>query len=173
MRTLIILFSISAIFISIGCSKQTVDSQDFLQGSVVEIKFTGPISNGSQLSIDDMRFYFRSNDTTQNSGSNKDPLLPIILEDEPFSVSLIASTIYKKINGIWREENIATNMMPYHFAIAFNNLKAARNLHDIYELEGNVTSSILTSAVRIKNKKGEKMKVSASKDMAVQIKIIE
>lgn len=173
MRTFIILFFISAVFISLGCSKQDVDPHGQIEGSLVEIKFAGPIEDGSQLSIDDMKFYFRSNDTTQNSGSNRDPLLPIILEDEPFSVSLTASTIYRKINGTWRAENIQTNMMPYHFAVAFNILKAAKNLKETYELEGTATTAILSSSVRVKNSKGKKMSISASQNMAVQIKVIE
>jgi len=165
------LFFISLIFLSVACTKQDDGPKDPLEGTLVEIKFTGHVSDGSQITIDNMKFYFQETDTTNTI--NPDPYAPVIIEDEPFSIALPASTIYRKVKGGWRSENIPVNMMPYHFAVAFNVLKAAKDLKDKYELIGNTTTAILSSAVRVKNIQGNKIQISASEDMAVQIKVIE
>ncbi len=175
MRNFIVFFSIFPFFLIMGCTKQEVGVQDQLEGTLIQVKFIGEVKDGTQLKIDDLIFYFEKTDTALafNNTGTYDPFLPRIIDDEPFSVSLPASTIYRKIQGVWRAESIPNNMMPYHFAIAFNHLKLAKNLQETYALEGNTTSAILSSSFRVKNIKGDKLKVSTSEDAALEIKVIE
>lgn len=171
MRNLILFFSLIVIMLATACTKQENTPDNTFKGSLIEVKFIGSVPNGSQIMVDDMKFTFQVTDTTLLG--ERDPLTPIVSSDDTFSISLPASKVYRRGSNGWRSEQIEVNMMPYHFAVAFNVLKVTNNLADTYELIGNTTTAILSSAVRVKNSKGETMSISASDGTPVQITVIE
>lgn len=144
------------------------------EGIVVELQFEGSIPDGSALRIDELYLYFAANDTSV--------AIENLLSYDPFAAELIlgesavrvpCSVNFRPGPRGWFPETLPNNLLPYHAALGFNQLVQSLGLKDVYILEGNATTAILGSALRVRKRSGSRMKVYKSRDLPIALKKIE
>lgn len=161
--------------LAFSCSRSDEELIIAGSGSTVELSFEGVVPSGALLRLDDMYFYFGSNDTTEwvDNLFSYDALSPELLPGKKASIRIPSSQIFLPFPEGWKPEMVPQNLIPYHFALGFNMLTQKMGLTDRYRLEGNAAAAIMGAGIRIRHIQGKQMRVYRSPDLKIKVETIE